>query len=93
MTYALLTVLLLLQYFDGLTTYRLLSGGGRELNPVVRFFLDRLGLLPGLLVVKGLVSVAVAAATFYGSMPWWLLVALIAIYIAVVTHNLVEAVR
>ena len=41
-----------LQAFDGWTTYQILKNGGRELNPIVKFLMDKLGRYPGLLVLK-----------------------------------------
>lgn len=45
-------VIVALQAADGFLTWRILQGGGRELNPVMRFFIDRLGLVPGLAAPK-----------------------------------------
>ena len=44
LTIALLALLLALQVLDGWTTYRLLANGGRELNPLMRYAIERLGL-------------------------------------------------
>lgn len=90
MEYILLTGLLLLQYGDVWTTYRLLERGGRELNPIVAWPIKRLGLLPGLLAVKLPICAALIAATFAGMMPAWLLTALCALYLVVVTQNILQ---
>ena len=56
MTRALLLCLLLaltiLQVFDGWTTYKIMRLGGRELNPVVRWIMEKIGAYEGLLVAK-----------------------------------------
>lgn len=90
MGYAFLVLLVVLQYLDGWTTYKVLSKGGRELNPVVRWFINQFGLLNGLVLVKGSLAVALIAATFYGTMPWWVLGVLCVLYVVVVAHNFKE---
>lgn len=47
---------------DCISTYYLLKRGGRELNPVVDFFIDRLGLHGGLAAAK---VVTLAGAFYY----------------------------
>lgn len=49
-----LLILLILQLADGWTTYRILSEGGREKNPVVRWLMNRIGMLHGILTSKTL---------------------------------------
>ena len=90
MTYVLLSLLIILQYYDGLTTYRLLSKGGRELNPVVRWFINQFGLRNGLLLVKGNIAVLITWTTLVGIMPVGVLAALCLLYIWVVYHNFTE---
>lgn len=86
----LLALLIILQYYDGLTTYRLLSRGGRELNPVVRWCIDRFGLLNGLILVKGNIALLITWTTLVGLMPVWILAGLCLLYVAVVYHNFTE---
>lgn len=90
MTYLLLSLLLLLQYYDGLTTYRVLQRGGRELNPLVRWCINKFGLLNGLLLVKGNLAVLITWTTLVGLMPVWVLAGLCVFYIWVVYHNFTE---
>lgn len=90
MVYVLLALLVILQYYDGLTTYRLLSKGGRELNPVVRWFINRFGLRNGLLLVKGNIALLILWTTLVGIMPMGMLAALCLLYIWVVYHNFTE---
>lgn len=42
----------LLQVADIFTTWKVLSQGGRELNPVMAWVMGRLGVLPGLVLAK-----------------------------------------
>ena len=93
MEYTLLAILLLLQYGDIWTTYRLLAKGGRELNPVVAWPIRRFGVLPGLLAVKLPLCAALVAGTAAGLMPAWVLTGLCVLYIAVVAHNLLQLER
>ena len=44
--------LTVLQVFDGWTTYKILRLGGRELNPVVKWLMDRIGEYEALVVFK-----------------------------------------
>lgn len=93
MEYILLAGLLLLQYGDIWTTYRLLAKGGRELNPVVAWPIKKFGLLRGLLVIKLPLCAALVATTFAGILPAWLLTGLCALYLIVVTHNFLQLER
>ena len=86
-TVILLALLLALQVADGRTTYLLLSRGGRELNPVVRWAINRCGLVPGLLLAKGAVALSVVGCTLAGQIPVWSLLALCALYLVVVVRN------
>lgn len=85
MIWVILAVFAALQAADYWTTDRILRQGGNELNPVLRWFFERFGRRPALLAGK---LVAVAAAGWLamsGSM--WPLVAVTAVYGAVVAHN------
>lgn len=88
MTYAPLILLLTLQAADALTTYRLLSDGGRELNPLVAYLIAKLGLVPALLISKGAVVGLLLAFTL--NAPNWFPLILCALYTAVVFHNIKE---
>lgn len=71
MTYVLLILLILLLCLDGLTTYRLLSRGGYELNPVIKFCINRFGLGRGLMLSKGCISIILAYVTLFYAPIWW----------------------
>ena len=45
-------ILVLLNIVDGLLTYRLLSSGGKELNPIMAMFMGLLGVIPALVIIK-----------------------------------------
>lgn len=48
----LLVAFIILQLADGVTTYRILSDGGRELSKMYRFLFDKIGMVPALILVK-----------------------------------------
>jgi hypothetical protein len=91
----LLIIFVMLQVADIYTTHRILSQGGRELNPVMAWLFERFGHLPALVVVKciivGLVArymVGVTAAVFgYNVAGDTVLAAFCILYIFVVAHN------
>ena len=79
--YILLFALILLQYGDVWSTWRVIGRGGRELNPLVAWLIARLGLMPGLLALKVPICLGAIGATAAGMMPWWLLAGLCALYV------------
>ena len=44
--------IVLLNVVDGLTTYRILSAGGQEMNPIMDWFIQIFGILDGLVLGK-----------------------------------------
>lgn len=56
-----LILLALLQVADIVTTWKVLSQGGRELNPVMAWVMDHLGVLPGMVAVKAVLIGTVVA--------------------------------
>jgi uncharacterized protein YacL len=89
MSYALVTLLILLQFADAWTTHRLLSNGGRELNPVMDKLFRKVGLVRGLVLKVVFVSVL---AVFLIDYPL-ILTVLCILYVVVVLHNFVELVK
>lgn len=82
--YALLIALALLQALDAWTTWRILGAGGRELNPVMRWVMAQIGVVPAL-VVKG---VGVAVIGWVVFVPWpWVLGGVVLFYVGVVVFN------
>jgi len=49
-------LLTVLQAFDGWTTWSILKAGGRELNPVLVKLIEVVGVVPALVVVKGVAA-------------------------------------
>ena len=81
----LLAFLILLQYADGYTTYKILGNGGRELNPILAKAFDHFGVLPSLVVIKAMcVGLGV---WLYLSQQTEILAVLCALYVAVVGNN------
>lgn len=55
-----LTILLILmQVFDFYSTYIILKNGGSELNPVVDFLIQKIGLVAALIIAKGVAVIGV----------------------------------
>lgn len=84
-------IFLALQLADGWTTYQAIKrGAGRERNPVVRRFIDRLGLFWGLAALKlsGSTVVVYGWANNWWTGVWlWLLAAVTFGYVLVVANN------
>ena len=81
---ALFVLVMILQALDGYLTWRVLAAGGRELNPIVRALVERLGVVPGLVLAK--VAFAVVAGALILEQPIALLLVAI-LYSWVVVHN------
>lgn len=90
MAYELIALLIILQYLDGVTTYRLLQKGGRELNPLVAAVIDWFGVVGGLVAVKGAAVALLVGLSFLSDAPWgWLALACV-VYVGVVVNNYME---
>jgi len=84
LTALLLIALALLQALYAYTTWRILSAGGRELNPAMRYAIAQAGVIPAL-VAKGAVVVALA---WYFCLPYpRILGALVLFYACAVLFN------
>ena len=88
MIYMALALFIALQVADIITTLLILRDGGRELNPVVKWFIDRLGPVAGLLVIKLLACAILSYAVYSGAVNVWIVYALCAVYVYVVGRNL-----
>lgn len=92
----LVMAMIVMQALDGVLTVKILSHGGVERNPVVRWLMDRIGIVPALVATKG-------GACLVLVLMYWLFryemalavgVAVLAIgYVLVVVNNLAEAGR
>lgn len=77
-----LLILAILMAADSVLTYHVLNKGGKELNPLVQFLIDRFGAIPALAGSK----VAVFAL-FVFAYPHWLVWAFCVFYAGVVAWN------
>ena len=82
----LLLIYIALQLADGYATYRILSAGGRELNPVVDWLILKTDIVTGVGMVK-MAAVAGGGVLFFLQQET-LLFLLIALYSVVVILNL-----
>lgn len=75
-----------LQAADAYTTYRVLSQGGRELNPIMSKAFEAFGHLPALFVIKG---AAIGAIWYIHDMQYadYVIAALCVFYAGIVWHN------
>lgn len=85
----LLILVIVLQLLDGWTTYRILSTGGRELNPVLAWAIRKIGTTPALVVSKvGAIALAIVA---YMLTSFWIFVVImvpvVIIYCHIVRNN------
>ena len=79
-------IFIALQVADAATTYIILKGGGRELNPFMQVVMNFLGLVPALVVMKALV---LGVFVFYAeAIPLWAWMLMVIIYSWVVANNL-----
>lgn len=81
----LLIVFCVLQVLDTYMTYKLLASGvAHEANPVMAWFMEKIGTLSGMIVPKALLVVFLGVF----ALPYpWLLGILCVLYVWVVVHN------
>lgn len=82
---ALFALYVLLALLDGWTTWKILGAGGRELNPLLRYLIERTNLMTAL-VISRIFLIACGAAVL--PLSWWWLGACAAILGAVQVNNL-----
>ena len=85
LTLVLVASLCCLVIADGVLTYEILRRGGKELNPVMRWIFEKLGVIEGIVVSR-----LVMLATFGFAaqvIPAWAFLVLFAFYAFVITHN------
>lgn len=80
-------LLIVLNILDIHTTIKILDNGGKELNPVMAWLIDKLGIEPALVASKALFLAPVGY--YLPSLPVWLMAALIAVYVYVVSNNFI----
>ncbi len=86
MTNELFYIFTLLQVADVFTTHRVLKNGGVELNPLLARLFTKFGHMQTLVVAKTLLLVLIW--NIYYDIPEWVMVVLIALYVAVVVNNI-----
>lgn len=82
MIVALLFVFILLQIADCLTTIYLLKGGGREVNPILAWAFDKVGIATTLVVIKG-----VLVSLMFVLWSEWMTLALNVWFLGIVSWN------
>ena len=84
---------LAMQVADVLTTIRALDGGCVEANKIVRWVMDKLGVVPALAVLKVAASgIMLAAVILSPILTGYALIALCALYACVIINN-IRAIR
>ena len=84
---ALLLVFVVLQILDLYTTYKIISNGGQELNPVMRWVIQKFGLVTGISSAKA-IFVAMLFLLWYSSkLPLWFIIAADIAYVGVIIFN------
>jgi hypothetical protein len=89
-SYVLFVVFLMLIAADGWTTYRILRSGGRELNPVIKWLVERIGLLPALIVTRAVGAGLVWSLVLGGA---WYVIAVLDLIFAYTVYNNVMVMR
>lgn len=87
----LLIGIIILQILDGMTTYEALTNKGAvEANFLLRWFMDKVGIIPALVVTKTVfIGILVAACLFYPSIYLTIVLTLVmCLYVWVVVNNL-----
>ncbi len=88
MIYALLAVLIALNIGDILTTLAVIRKGGTEYNPVGRYLMDRIGVLPAMILLKGVAILLAIALVLFFPAYWWVLLILCVMPIFAILYNL-----
>jgi hypothetical protein len=83
----LFVILVILQGLDIWTTKTGLDNGARELNPVMRFLMEKIGIMKALLLMKGLGIIIIGYYVFTNALSTIFLGLICLVYVAVVVHN------
>ena len=86
MNVILFLILCALQVADVRTTLTFLPLGGKELNPIARWLMEKFGVKPGLIGAKVAAMAIILAGLDY--LPGWALLPACMVYVAVVWNNL-----
>ena len=90
-TLLLFIVFAILQIADGVTTFKIIKAGGCELNPVVKYAIENIGLVQGLVIAKA-ISIGLGYFLLVNSQATTLLV-VSCIYAAVIINNGIQYYR
>ena len=83
----LITILIVLQVIDLATSIHLLTKPGyRETNPILAKIMERLGVIPALLISKGILIAVIYH--FQAHLVDWVLMGLIGVYLWVCWNNI-----
>lgn len=70
---------------DGILTHEVLYRGGKELNPVMRWIIEQLGVVEGIVITRMILVLVFIVSV--QSMPTWGFVVLNVFYSFVIAHN------
>jgi hypothetical protein len=83
----LFVVLVILQGLDIWTTKTILDNGGKELNPVMRFLMEKIGVMKALFLMKIMLVIVVGYGVFTSTLSLILLGLVCILYAIVVASN------
>lgn len=86
-------IFVVLQIVDAFTTYLCLQRPDRaEGNPAVKWIMDKLGVLPTLIMSKLTIIFVIAYVTFLLDVGWWIyaMFVLCAVYALIAVNNVVK---
>jgi hypothetical protein len=89
----LFALVVVLQGIDAYSTWLILSKpGGKELNKIMSFLMEKIGILPALLLTKGVFCAVLSWVVYFYQTTWmiYLLIAIILGYSWVIWHNAKE---
>ena len=84
----LLIIFTVLQILDVYTTYKILSNGGRELNPLVRWVIEKVGLVLGISSLKVILVACLTVIWYNNMLPVWAMVVADVVYAGVIAYNM-----
>ena len=87
--YSLIILLLILNILDAIFTYKALKNNNvKEANVVINFLMNKLGIIPALIIIKFIVFFVVAWFLYFNIIiPWWLFIMANIFYVTVVINN------
>lgn len=86
----LIYILIALQVLDAVSTVIALDGGGHEVNPILKKIMDKIGVIPALVLVKG---AAIAFFWYYQELLPDPLVLLLCLGYVWILYNNIQVIR